>query len=135
MSDENRNNRKRTKEEEQFTNEIKKLKLIAEFGATFSEEEKPRSPEETKETEEEFLERMRDFEESMNNPVKKELRAELGFPNFPKVSDLTDEQVETALELVRTTLRSKKIELDVIYPTPDREIYRFITEELMKQKT
>jgi len=132
MSDKSQNNRKKAKDEEQFENELKKLKLSAEFGATFSEEEKPNNAEET---EAGFLERMREFEESMNNPDESEIREALGFPKFPKVSDLNDDQVKTALELARISLRSKKIELDVIYPTPDREIYRFITEELMKHKT
>ncbi len=131
MSDKSQNNRKKAKEEEQFENELKKLKLSAEFGATFSEEAKPTNQEET---EDEFLERMKDFEESMDNPEENEIREALGFPNFPKVADLNDDQVKTALELALTSLRTKKIELDVIYPTPDREIYRFITEELMKQK-
>ncbi len=126
-------NPKKSNEEHSFAQELKKLKLSAEFGATFPEEKEPEESECS--SDEDFLAQMKQFEDAMDDPDEKEIDEVLGFPKFPAVEDLSDEEVITALELVNTALSNHNIELDVIYPTPKREVYRFITEELLKVKT
>lgn len=128
-----KNNPKKSIEEIKFERELTKLKLSAEHGLPFSEEKKEELHSE--ETEESFLARMREFEDAMENPDEREILELLGFPNFPKEEALSDAEISAALELVTTALANKNIVLDVIYPTPDREIYRFITEELLKQES
>ncbi|HKK40140.1 MAG TPA: hypothetical protein VJ949_12030 [Cryomorphaceae bacterium] len=121
-------NRKKSSEEIKFEKEFKKLKLSAEHGAHFADEKK----EDTHfETEEDFLTRMKAFEKAMENPDKREIRALLGYPNFPAVEDLADDELEAAIELVTVALGNENIVLDVLNPTPEREIYRFLTEELL----
>lgn len=115
-------------EETRFEKEFNKLKLSAEHGIPFSEKKKE---EFHSETEEGFLARMRELEEAMENPDKTKISELLGSIHFPKGDDLSDAEISAALELATTALANKNIELDVNYPTPDREIYRFITEELM----
>lgn len=123
-------NPKETREEREFERELNKLKLSAEHGIPFSErkEEEPQN-----ESEEEFFARMREFEEAMENPDNKSIKDLLGNPNFPKEENLTDAELTAALELLTTALANKSIVLDVLYPTPEREIYRFITEELFNE--
>ncbi len=117
-------------DENEFEREFTKLKLSAEHGIPFSEKKQQEWP---SETEKEFLERMREMEEAMKNPDKTKISELLGSIHFPKGDELTDAEVSAALDLATTALANKNIELDVIYPTPDREIYRFITEELMQR--
>jgi hypothetical protein len=126
-----KNNPKKTKEELKFEQELKKLKLSAEHGAPFADEKKEDIH---SETEESFLARMKELEEAMRNPKLREIRELLGFPKFPAVEDLTDEELGAAIELVNIALANENIVLDVIHPTPEREIYRFLTEELMKHE-
>lgn len=126
-----KNNPKKTEEELKFEQELKKLKLSAEHGATFANEKKK---EIHSETDEGFLARMKELEEAMRNPMSIEIRQLLGFPKFPAVEDLTDEELSTAIELVNIALANENIVLDTLYPTPERDIYRFLTEELMKHE-
>lgn len=126
------NNPKKSKEEIDFDKEFKKLKMSAEHGTPFLEKKKEETHFETKE---DFLAKMREFEEAMENPDERPIKEILSFPNFPKGDLLSDEEIEAALELAVGALASKNIELDVIYATPDREIYRFITEELLEKNS
>ena len=126
------NNPKKSNEEIKFEHELNKLRLSAEHGLPFLDEKKE---EIQSETEEEFLERMREFEDAMENPDEKKIAELLGYPNFPKADALSDAEISAALELAINALANKSIVLDVIYPTPDREIYRFITEELLKKES
>jgi len=120
---------KKSSEEIKFENELKKLKLSAEHGAHFADEKKE-EPHKI-ESEQDFLSRMKEFENAMENPDKREIIALLGFPNFPAVNDLADEELSAAIELVNIALANENIVLEVIHPTPEREIYRFLTEELL----
>lgn len=121
-------NGKKSSEEIKFENELKKLKLSAEHGAHFADEKKE---EPHIESEQDFLSRIKEFENAMENPDKREIIALLGFPNFPAVNDLADEELSAAIELVNIALANQNIVLEVIHPTPEREIYRFLTEELL----
>ncbi len=130
MADKKDDNPKKSEEDIQFEREFNKLKLSAEYGAPFPEKKKEELP--SDETEADFLTRMRELEDAIQNPDKTKIIELLGFPNFPKVENLSDAEVSAALELATTALGNKNIVLDVIYPTPDREIYRFITQELLQ---
>ena len=55
----------------------------------------------------------------------------LGNPDFPKVQSLNDDDVVAELDKVNEMLAAKRIYLELIYPTAPREVYRFITEELI----
>lgn len=117
-------------DEEDFEREFNKLKLSAEHGIPFSEKKRE---EYHSESDLEFLEKMREMEEAMANPDVTTINELLGSINFPKGDNLTDAEISAALDLATTALANNNIQLDIIYPTPDREIYRFITEELMEQ--
>jgi hypothetical protein len=119
----------KNKEELDFERELKRLKFSAKYGVHFEEEKACEPP--LDESEEDFLDRMKEFEEAMRNPQTTEIRALLGFPKFPKVEDLADDELEAAIDLVTTALANRNIALDVCHPTPAREIYRFLTEELL----
>jgi len=122
------NNPKKTRDEIKFDRELNKLKLSAEHGLPYSEK---KDREILSGTEEDFLERMKEVEDAIANPDKREINELLGFPNFPKGGTLSDSEISAALELANMALADKNIVLDVIHPTPERELYRFITEELI----
>src|SRR5690554_62742 len=131
MADKKDNEPKKSKEEVEFEREFNKLKLSAERGIPYSDKKNQEVT--NSETDADFLTRMKAVEDAMRNPDKTKIDELPGFPKFPKGDDLTDDEVKAALELATAALSSNNIELTVVYPTPDREIYRFITEELIKQ--
>lgn len=126
-----KNNPKKTEEELKFEQELKKLKLSAEHGAPFLDPKKTNDEDFLFETDDDFLSRMRAIEDAIQHPNEKTIGELLGFPNFPKADVLADDEIGAAIELVSIALANKRIHIDFLYPTPEREVYRFITEEVM----
>src|SRR5690554_2858806 len=132
MPHKSEDNREKSEEEMNFDQELAKLKLSAEHGIPFAEREHRKD--DHFDTEEKFWSAMMEMEEAMKNPDKRKIEELLGFPNFPKAEHLTDEEISVGLELAITILENHYIAVDVIYPTPEREVYRFITEEVLKME-
>jgi hypothetical protein len=126
-----KNNPKKTQEELKFEQELKKLKLSAEHGAPFLDPKKAKDDDFLFETDDDFLTRMRAIEDAIQHPNEKTIGELLGYPKFPKIQDLADDEIGAALEMVTIALANENIYIDFLYPTPEREIYRFITEEVM----
>jgi hypothetical protein len=125
---------KKTTEELKFEKELKKLKLSAEHGAPFLDAKKDQHEAHPDDMNVDFLARMKEIEDAIHKPNEKTIRELLGFPNFPQVDALDDDEIGAALELVTIALANENIHIDVIHPTPEREIYRFITEEVMEHE-
>ncbi|MBK9048463.1 MAG: hypothetical protein IPL74_17870 [Bacteroidetes bacterium] len=56
----------------------------------------------------------------------------IGKPDFVKESDLSDEQIPSELERIADLLFDKKIIFDVLSNIDERQIYKFLTEELFQ---
>lgn len=114
-------------------NELKKLKLRAEFGARFMEDDEE-AAEIPADIESKFLDYVQKFEEAAAKKEVKKVSEVLGNPNFKNQDQLSDVEVLQELDKIFDFMKLHQIELDAIYEVDDREIYRFITEELMEEE-
>ncbi|HMT30283.1 MAG TPA: hypothetical protein PKD91_13500 [Bacteroidia bacterium] len=80
-----------------------------------------------------FLKNIIEFEESMKDAKEVLLYDYIGRPKFKKEEELTDEQITEELELMNEILLIHNIAYDHIHPAEDRQLYKFVTEELFQQ--
>ncbi|MEQ8682415.1 MAG: hypothetical protein RLO17_00610 [Cyclobacteriaceae bacterium] len=121
---------KKTEEEIRFDNEVKKLKLKAEHGAQFGAGDISLPAE----VESQWLDYINDFENFCKKHGTKKVKEVIGKPSFPPEKSLSDEELPKVLDDLTDLLHTHEISLSVLYETPDREIYRFITEELLEEE-
>jgi hypothetical protein len=107
----------------QFENEFRKAKLIAETGAIFFEEEKI-SPD----LEKEFL----DYIEYFNREThERELISVYDFIGKPEIrKNLKEDEIKETLNHLLNYMYEKNISLTTLAEVSDKELYRFIIEEL-----
>jgi len=110
-----------------FENEFLKAKIAAEYGGIHGEVNGDTPPE----IENEFLNNIIEFEETMKNANEVLVYDFLGRPDFVNEQDLNDEQLAVELERVNDLLLSKAIVCDIISQVEDRLLYKFLTEELI----
>lgn len=115
-------------------NEVIKLKLMLEHGATFSHEGNASliSPE----TERNFLQYIMDFEQREALAREMSVFEILGCPqHFPDVVDIEEERMGDVLQDILHFMKQKGIQLTVFSPNiPEKEVYRFIREELFEHR-
>lgn len=115
-------------------NEVIKLKLMLEHGASFSHAGNTSliSPE----TERNFLQYIMDFEQ--REAIAKEMTVFeiLGCPqHFPEGKDIEQERIGEVLQDILQFMKQKGIQLTVFSPNVNEaEIYRFIKEELFEHR-
>ncbi len=113
-------------------NEIKKIKLALEHGGSFiSPSDQPLPPE----VEGQWLDYIKEFEEELAKRKKILVYNLLGRPVYRLVNTIPDKDVAEELNKIRDLLHRHAITVDTIAPVPDRELYRFITEELFREET
>ena len=114
-------------------NELKKMKLMLEHGAVFSEPsgENPLDPA----LENAFLSNIEEFEKNYQNAETIVLYDFIGRPEYFLSDAITDSQISEELKRITNILSENEIRLDTICQVDDRECYRFITEELFLLKT
>ena len=120
-----------SKERSDFEKEVQKLKELAENGDEMTQDLR-RLMDSDNPLERAFADHIIRFERAAKDPDTRTLRAILGHPSFPEEASLSDGEVEAELERAHAVLAKKNILMDCIYPTPAREVYRFITEELLE---
>lgn len=106
-------------------NELKKKYLTDEYD-TFIGSDKNIPPE----LERLFLDSVIDFEKTFQSFTRIKMYDYLGQPAFCKVDEIADDEIALELDKLLELLKSKSIILDTICEVDDRELYRFITEEL-----
>lgn len=80
--------------------------------------------------ENEFLNSVEAFESSFRNAKPILLYDFIERPDFIPVTDIPDSQVCVELDKIMNILNNKGIQLDTLCDVEEREIYRFVTEEL-----
>jgi hypothetical protein len=121
------NNNEEELEKLRMENELKKAKLILEHGAIFSESgESKINPE----IENEFLKNIEAFERSFHNSEQIALYDFIHRPEYKLVDEIPDAQIGAELAKIMNMLHENEINLDTLCEVQDRELYRFITEEL-----
>ncbi len=121
--------KKKSPEEQKFENDVKKLKIQAEFGASMFENPEANLP---PEVESKWLDSIIAFEKAAEKKEVKKIREVLSFPELPAPENLDSTQITNALGSAIELLNQKGIEVSSIYDVPDKEMYRFICEDLME---
>jgi len=125
-------------EEEHFDdleaeNEFKKLKLALEHGMDLS---KPLSESGLPpEIEGQFLDYVQQWEDEMAKGNMILIYDLIGKPDFKKEGELDEAEISAELERIMGMLHANSLHLDTISEVTDRELYRFITEELFNKET
>jgi hypothetical protein len=128
---------KKDKEEERdqlrHENEVKKIKLKVEHGMDFSNPPDGISKL-PPEIESQFLDSVQQFEDAFSKSKMTVLYSFIGKPTYRKTADISDKEINIELKRLLDILRKKNIEIDTICKVEDRELYRFVTEELFVQE-
>jgi hypothetical protein len=124
-----RKRRKKSAEDLGTENELMKLKMMAEFGGDFVGNEGI-----PPDVENQFLKQIISFHKKHDNAPLTNVYKYVGEPEYNHVNDMGDAEVSKELKQLIKLMDKKGVTLTVLAPTPDREIYRFITEELFKHE-
>jgi len=113
-----------------FENELERLKIQGEFGATFFTASEGLPPE----IEAEWLKNVRAFEENYAKTPIQTMRETLGNPVLTPLEQISPENVEGELEKLLGLLGTHNIAIDHDDDVPPQEIYRFLMEDLMDKE-
>jgi hypothetical protein len=113
-------------------NELLKMKLMLEQGAIFSEPSGAKTMDPL--IENEFLNNIMAFEESYRNAERILLYDFIERPDFTRVESISESQISLELDRIMNILNKNGIQLDTICNVEEREIYRFVTEELFQHE-
>jgi len=113
-------------------NELKKMKLMLEHGAVFSESIDSNKLDPV--IENEFLRNMEEFERSFTDAEQISVYDFIERPEYNLVDTIPDSQITDELGKVMGILNENGIRLDTLCEVEGRELYRFITEELFLQE-
>lgn len=114
-------------------NEEKKRQIEAEFGAAIWG--KSDTNDLPPEIENQFLENIMAFEKNYKESKRITVFDFLGKPGYKKAEDLNNTEIHDELERLQNIMQENDIRLDTICEVPERELYRFITEELFFHET
>ncbi len=114
-------------------NEIKRMKLRLEYGADFPIEST--NADLSPQVESQFLDNVLDFEKAFHNSERVMVYDFIGNPEFKNSGDIPDQEISADLEQIMQLLNENQIHLDTLCEVDDRELYRFITEELFITET
>lgn len=113
-------------------NEALKKQLTEEHGANFANTSNTSHL--PPDIENQFLSNIMAFEKAMKSASEIKLYDFLGQPKFVHPDDLTDAELSNELKRVTQLMASKQVVLDTICKVDDRELYRFITQELFQNE-
>jgi hypothetical protein len=125
-------------DEEQFEdlnteNEIKKIKLALEHGMDLS---KPLADTDMPpEIESQFLDYVQQWEDEMAKGKMTLVYELVNRPPWKPEAQIADEEITVELEKMLELLHNNSLHIDTISEVDDRELYRFITEELFNKET
>jgi len=110
-------------------NELTKLKIQAEFGAQFHSNKEVNPV-----IENIWLNNIMEFEKAAQRKETIKLGDKIGNPVFTPVAEIGDENISEELMKVMELLQKYKIVIETTDGASDRELYRFITEELVLEE-
>ena len=116
-------------EELSTENELMKLKMMAEFGGKFVDNENI-----PPELENLFLKQILKFHRKSDRTKLTTVFQLIGEPEYDHVNDLSEKEITKELARLLKMMRKKGIDLDFYPETGEREIYRFVVEELFKEE-
>ncbi len=118
--------------EQRVENEIKKMKLSLEHGASFFPSPENKMP---PEIEAQWLDQVQKFEDSFATSKRILIYDFIGKPIIKLINEIPEAEMKAELKSIKNILAQKEIYIDTICKVDDRELYRFITEELFLEET
>jgi hypothetical protein len=114
----------------EIENEILRMRVKAELGGAYegSENLPP-------EIENEFLKNILAFEHKYANTKQVKVLELLGSPVIKPAAELSDDEIDTELEMLEELMEQKSMVVEFIKPRTNRFKYQFISEELMEHET
>jgi hypothetical protein len=119
------NNSKNDNYNQKIDNELKKKELEDKYSAHFSQ----RSYLPT-EIENEWLNNIEKFEQQFNNSETLSVFKAIGEPAFKRAQELKPNEIHFELQRLFDLMNNNNIILDTLCEVEEKELYRFITEEL-----
>jgi hypothetical protein len=113
-------------------NEEKRRKLSEEYGAVFGS--MSGNAELPPEIESQFLDGIMAFENSWKDVKQVSLYKFLENPPYRRLEELNDTEISTELVRLLKIMNEHQVGLDTICEVTDKELYRFITEELFQHE-
>jgi hypothetical protein len=111
-------------------NELTKLKIQAEFGIELEHDSKLNPA-----VENIWLNQILEYERAMKDNRQITIGEYLDQPACKPVDELTDAEISEELQKIMELMQSRHLVIDSICSVEDREMYRFITQELFAVKT
>ena len=116
---------------QRILNEKKKEDLRKQHGMLFEGHSEEMSPQ----MEGEWLDYITEFERQFENARQITVRERLGSPDVKPLTQVSDSELAAELERILELLDQNNVAVDFIHEQDDREMYRFITEELLDETT
>lgn len=114
---------------QKIDNELKKKELADKYGADFGSESNL-SPE----LENEWLNYIEEFEKQFQNTEQISVWEFIGKPSYKMQDELNHDEISSELQRLFDIMNENNIYLDVLCEVDDKELHRFITEELFKEE-
>jgi hypothetical protein len=115
---------------QRILNEKKKDELREQYGAQFGEGKEKLPPE----VEGEWLDNIAEFERQFENAKTITVRERIGNPAVRPLAEIPESELETEVDNLFELLFQNNVTIDFIHEQDDREVYRFITEELLDKE-
>jgi len=112
-------------------NEAKKKEIEEKFDASFVKTDNTLPPD----IESQWLSYIEEFELQFEHAKRISVRMYVGNPSFSPLAEIPETRLHQELEKVLGYLSSHNVNVDFISEIPDREAYRFVTEELLEYET
>lgn len=111
-------------------NELKKKDLTEKYGASFSKVNDDLSPE----IENIWLNNIEEFEKQYENTKRTTVWEYIGKPEYRKITEINESEISHRLNELFNLLDKNNISLDTICEVEEKELYRFITDELFEHE-
>lgn len=119
--------KEKTEDEIKDENDFLKMSLMAEYGGDFiGGGDLPPM------VENHFLKQIKDFHKKQSKAEPKKVFEIINEPEYDHTADLSDKEIKVRLQKLQNKLMAKGIFVSSIMPVAEREMYRFITEEVFK---
>ena len=116
---------------QRILNEKKKEDLRQQYGMSFEGHSEEMSPQ----MEGEWLDYITEFERQFEDPKQISVREKIGNPDVKSLAQIPDSEIATELDQILERLYQNNIAIDFLHEQDEREMYRFITEELLDEMT
>lgn len=116
---------------QRILNEKKKEDLREQYGMLLEGHSENMSPQ----VEGEWLDYITEFERQFENAKQISVRERIGNPEVKPLAQITDSDLAAELDRILELLAEHNIVIDFLHEQGDREMYRFIAEELMDEMT